>query len=644
MRHFSGMSLGIACLVLALTGCRLDAQNLIIHQLSQNLRVVIYELPDPDGRDEVIRYLTALRSHFWPDAELVDAGQLSAGALRRKFQPSCVLYTTLGEQSKLVRLSTSQMGWEIRGGNFQWRGSSVPLGDVRFILAAKNPYAKGHFVVYAAGSNHSLAGINGVFHGPASYHLYRGTTLVGKGFYGDGFVTHDRITRAEAIEDVGQFFSTLMRVHPNLLAKITSADYEQLRRRTLDGIGPKLDADGKIAVEDLALLLYYAAAAFQDGHTSVQWRTDPFRDAAIARRFPAFELGFDHGRFLITAAEDRSTEGMELVAVGQQPIQEFLRPILAGCSGETLAFRAARFTTNQPFWFYLTNLFGSAQTVPLLLLRERDGRERQGTAATLDATGYPTFVEHSKASKPRPNRHGTDLEFLAGGRVVHFLYESFRFNEEEKKKIDDIFRRIRATGSSDLIIDLRGNGGGNSTMGDYIFSYLYRGGFRQYSSVKAKVSPDIRATLPGPEKAAATAFAPALDGKVITQSSNEESVPKPDAFFAGRKYLLTDHGTFSSAADFSAMFRDYAVGTILGYETGGLAVSFGDVYSFTLQNSWIPCGVSWKQFFGPKPREDDDRHGVLPDAPMNEKRLAEFKNDADPVLSATLKYIAGTGR
>jgi hypothetical protein len=473
--------------------------------------------------------------------------------------------------------------------------------------------------------------------------LYRGTILVNDGFYGDGFVTHERVTRAEAVEDVGQFFSTLMRVHPNLLAKITSADYEQLRRRTIDGIGGKLDAQGQIAIEDLALLLYYAAAAFQDGHTSVQWRTDPFRDDAAGRRFPAFELGFDDGRFLVTAAEDKSTEGMELVTVSQQPVREFLRPILDGCSGETLAFRAARFTGSQPFWFYLTNLFGSAQTVPLLL-RDRDGNQRQVTAATLDGNAYREFVERSKTARPRPNRQGTHLEFLAGGKIAHFQYQSFQLSDAEKKKIDEAFRLIRTAGSSDLIIDLRGNGGGDSSMGDFIFSYLYSGKFRQYSSVKAKVSPDIRTILHGSQKAAATVFAPVLDGKVMTHSPQEDSLSKPDAFFAGRKYLLTDNDTFSSAADFTAMFRDYGVGTILGYETGGLAISFGDVYSFTLKNSQIPCGVSWKQFFGPKPRNGDDRHGVLPDVPMNDRVLAEFKNDPDPVLSATLKYIAGAGR
>jgi hypothetical protein len=62
----------MACLALAFTGCRLCAQNLIINELSQNPRYIVYELPDADGRDKVIRYLSALRSHFWHDAELVD--------------------------------------------------------------------------------------------------------------------------------------------------------------------------------------------------------------------------------------------------------------------------------------------------------------------------------------------------------------------------------------------------------------------------------------------------------------------------------------------------------------------------------------------------------------------------------------------
>src|SRR5262249_4786919 len=104
-------------------------------------------------------------------------------------------------------------------------------------------------------------------------------------------------------------------------------------------------------------------------------------------------------------------------------------------------------------------------------------------------------------------------------------------------------------------------------------------------------------------------------------------------------FLLVNGGTFSSASGFATMFRDYRVGTILGSETGGLPVSFGDVFHFTLERSGIRCGVSFQQFFGPKPRPGDDEHGVLPDIPAAGKELRAYRGEADPVLAFTVNQI-----
>jgi hypothetical protein len=122
----------------------------------------------------------------------------------------------------------------------------------------------------------------------------------------------------------------------------------------------------------------------------------------------------------------------------------------------------------------------------------------------------------------------------------------------------------------------------------------------------------------------------------------ERPASKRDAFFSGRVFLLVDGGTFSSASDFAAMFRDYRVGTLLGSETGGLPVCFGDCFGFALEHSGLRCSVSWKQFFGPKPRPGDDEHGVLPDIPATRKQLRAYRGEADPVLAFTVNHIKQT--
>ena len=435
----------------------------------------------------------------------------------------------------------------------------------------------------------------------------------------------DRLSITEAKSDVDQFFSTLERVHPNLLAKVNKQDYQKLKQQTLSDISARLDKDGKVKVQDLAYSLYYAAAYFKDGHTSVgRWpRTNPsdFR----GKRFPPFWLDSENGRFLIATAADRSLLRAEILAVNGVPIASFLKPALDRNSGETLAFKAARFVGNQVLWFYMTDLFRDDSYT--LKLRDEAGAEREQTVRTVG-------VEQFEEVAPREQREQrTHVEFIDGARIARLVYPAFRESDAEKHKIDEIFRQIKDRGTADLIIDLRGNGGGTSAMVQYIFPFLYDGKFWDFSIVRKKISPELLAAFESESGPAGQM------GKVVTYHGEEERFPKPATFFTGRSYLLIDNGTFSSATEFATMFRDYKVGKSLGYETGGVPICFGDSLDFTLKNSGIVAVVSHKQFFPPKPKPGDDEHGMLPDIPTSAELLAPYRKEADPVLAYTVGYI-----
>jgi C-terminal processing protease CtpA/Prc len=186
-----------------------------------------------------------------------------------------------------------------------------------------------------------------------------------------------------------------------------------------------------------------------------------------------------------------------------------------------------------------------------------------------------------------------------------------------------------------LIIDIRGNGGGSSEMGDFIMKYISEREVRSFSKIQMKVSEEL---LGNPGKLLGLEHLTRLRGLNVTVRFDEKKQQKPDSFFNGKVYLLVDNETFSSASDFAAMFRDYECGKILGYETGGLPACFGEVVKMTLANSGVDFGVSSKKFFGPRPRPGDDEHGILPDIPMTEELLSKFKT-GDPVLSFAVDYV-----
>ena len=65
------------------------------------------------------------------------------------------------------------------------------------------------------------------------------------------------------------------------------------------------------------------------------------------------------------------------------------------------------------------------------------------------------------------------------------------------------------------------------------------------------------------------------------------------------------------------------MGTVIGEETGGMSVSFGDVLLYRLPVSRLACTISWKRFwlYG---ADENDIHGTLPDyAVPQEKALGK---------------------
>ena len=562
-------------------------QSLVINNEGQKSKVIVYELPEEAGRAEAVRYIEMIRDRFAKGREIVDARALDEAALREKLKDGFTLYTTLSDGVKLLPRAVEPLHWELAGGRLKWGDVNAAVAGLRIVLVGKNPYGDGTCVVYAAGSNSLVAKANNVFHGPASYHIYDGEALLKEGFYDERFVSHERITRAQAAEDMRDFFATLEMVHPKLLAHVSRADYERLKREVNEEVERKLDAGGEIVVQDFAWVLYRAAAFFQDGHTSLAWQGVP---SASGHRFPPFVLQFDDGAFVIAAAKDPALAGMELVSVNGTPAVEFFRPILERCSAETMLYKATRFVEGQSFWLSMSKLFDGASSYRLKL-RDMQGHESEAAVETVRLREYQDLLAKSHVNWRLGG--GTHVEFLEGGTIARLVYPSFNYNDAEKKKIDGIFAEIREKKARDLIIDIRGNGGGNSLMGDYIFHYFQ-----------------------GPEKRASTSF-------------------------SGRVWLMVDSRVFSSAVIFTSLFRDSRAGKIIGTETGGTATHFGEVRMFTLKNSGIPFGVSTKRFFSIQPRPGDDQHGILPDVPLNRRVLAEFKTEDDPALAYTLRYIQG---
>ena len=113
---------------------------------------------------------------------------------------------------------------------------------------------------------------------------------------------------------------------------------------------------------------------------------------------------------------------------------------------------------------------------------------------------------------------------------------------------------------------------------------------------------------------------------------NEDSLNVPlndkTRCYNGKVWLLTSNYTFSSAASFSWTFKYFNMGKVVGEETGGMNVCFGDVLEYCLPISQLYCYMSYKRFwqYG---ADETDIHGTIPDIAVS----------ADKALETTLQLI-----
>jgi len=577
--------------LIALAPAGANAQNLIINDLNQHRQSIAYEIPDAEGRAQAIRYIEMVRDRFAPGTEIVDALNLDDDALRAKLKGTVAIYTVLREDSRLLRLASRGLPLRLENGILHWGGRAEPTADLRVVFAGRQPYGEGFSVVYAAGTNALLADAHKVFHGPCSYHIFRGAGeghLLGEGFYGPNFVeAPTRLPLAAAAADMREFFSTVESAHPNPYAKISKDAYEKVKKQTFAELPMRAAADGTIAIKDLAYSLMYAAAALQDGHTGVLWRPAGMTSGlSRGKRFPPFWLESENGRIFIASAADRSLTGAEMLEVNGQSAGEFLKPVLSRIAAESHTYRVWLFTCDQLAWYYLTNVFGRDSYT--LTLRDRSGATRQRPIQTVSLSSFQMLA------RPRGGGAERRIEFLDSGRIAKLIIPNLLYDADRRKTeefFDRAFGQIHDKGATRLIIDIRGNGGGDSRMGDYVLQFLRGAG------------------------------------------------PSTATHFNGKTYLLIDHSVFSSAVMFAGAFRDYKVGTLVGYESGGTPSHYGYPRNFTLKNSGIAFRVSRTHFQSATPRPDDDRHGVLPDIPITRELLAPYQSEPDPALAFTLAAI-----
>jgi hypothetical protein len=196
------------------------------------------------------------------------------------------------------------------------------------------------------------------------------------------------------------------------------------------------------------------------------------------------------------------------------------------------------------------------------------------------------------------------------------------------------FSELKEKGIKHLIIDIRDNGGGHTLITAWLEQYIFHQPHRETDSLIVKVSNELIAT--GKVKDKLGHIEDVEAGKTYTIMSGLRQLKELPSRYNGKTYLLTNNGTFSAAQGFASAYKCYGQGLIIGEETGGATINFGDVHIFELPNSGLKIMTSWEQAFSSC--GIDDQRGVIPDF-IVENSIEDYINQTDRVLEFTLNLI-----
>jgi C-terminal processing protease CtpA/Prc len=258
-------------------------------------------------------------------------------------------------------------------------------------------------------------------------------------------------------------------------------------------------------------------------------------------------------------------------------------------------------------------------------------------------------ARYPELSGPRPP--ALALESRSSPNVAILTIRSFGGGTKDSSGndyntfLERSFRKIEEKNNSDLIVDLRGNGGGSDVYGARLFSYLTDRPFKYYDHLGVVVdqvdflehtslSQDFN------EEIKKRIRVDDLGRRTAVGHPNLQTQEPLKPGFGGRVFFLIDRGSFSATAEFAAVARHHERGTFIGEETAGgfHGNTSGMTYLLTLPHTKLRINIPMIKYVSAVSSQTHIARGIIPDYRVLPK-IEDLLTGHDPVMEFALKQI-----
>jgi len=424
----------------------------------------------------------------------------------------------------------------------------------------------------------------------------------------DGY-SQKTFSPSELISDIDSLNKKILEIHPNPFTKIDSIDY-------FKEIGKiKKSIDKPLTGDEFYRLLAPITIKIGDGHTGLN--PDQSQMLINKLRFP-FDVFIQDQHMFITKNYSVNTEillGSEILKINGIPTKEILSALLNYIPGESERFTIVAIQNFFPMAFRF--VYGEYNEFYVEI-------KQSGKIVT-----YKINTLSNEQQKISENMKPSRLYFKDNIAVIDLRDFS---SPDFPSFIDSIFTKISNKNVGSLIIDLRYNGGGQTSLADSLISYLTPHEYQSMQSDVIKISfatsdyiKQLQSMNLGEKKGSFYIWS-GVPIKPITRKS----------FFNGSIYVLTSSMTYSTGGFFANVIKCYKIGTVIGSETGQPMIAYGDTYNYFLPNTNLSCGIAKQKFVLCCARKEGQ--GVIPDY-IIKPSLTDKLNGIDTEMDFTLKLI-----
>jgi len=417
-------------------------------------------------------------------------------------------------------------------------------------------------------------------------------------FHYDEYIRYPVVFSKEKLrEDFMEFRNILESTHPAL--------YDYTEKKVLDSLFDHNFAqiNSDLNFSEFLILMTGPIAHVGCGHSSL-WVPRKFWNVAPEKLFP-LKLVYSGNKLLVTGSygpEPLIPTGSEIISINNKAIKPILKRLtsLTSADGFNPSYRKEKVAQNFAVKYALA--FGFTDTFKIEYLPQ--GKQKK---ALLDLQPVSkAAIDKTKTGKP-------ELSFkeVEGKNTGILTINSFGYYGQVEMFyafIDSVFREINAKGIGNLVLDLRGNSGGDPFCSSYLWSYLEPEPLPYFKEPYGRYD-----TLANP-------------------------IPMADKHFTGEIYTLIDGNGFSTTGHFCGLLKYHQVGSFIGTELGSTYTCTGNATYPPLKNTGIMVGTARVRRYTAAVQGMDPMRGILPDYPveLSQKDIIEGN---DPVMEFAFSLI-----